>query len=233
LSAPEPLLSSSESAAAELHARRSARHSLARRAAAARSRSRRRQGRAGVAVLLGAMTLAAGGAAAQVGGARSDAPAQSASSARSAPATVQVIRRAQARIGVAADGHWGPKSHRALKRWQRRHRLKADGVLGPRTLKALGLARAARAPRKAPANARAGGVSAALARIAACESGGNPKAVSANGLYRGKYQFSRATWRAVGGTGDPARAREAEQDRLAAKLYAAEGAKPWPVCGRG
>ena len=49
-----------------------------------------------------------------------------------------------------------------------------------------------------------------LRAIAACESGGNPRAVSANGTYRGKYQFSTSTWAAVGGAGDPAAASEAE-----------------------
>ena len=70
-----------------------------------------------------------------------------------------------------------------------------------------------------------------LQRIAECESGGDPKAVSADGLYRGKYQFSRPTWRAYGGEGDPAAAPEAEQDRRAIKLYRAEGTAPWPNCG--
>ncbi|MDX6699910.1 MAG: Transglycosylase-like domain, partial [Baekduia sp.] len=32
--------------------------------------------------------------------------------------------------------------------------------------------------------------------------------------------------------GDPAAAPEAEQDRIAAALLAAEGTSPWPVCGR-
>jgi peptidoglycan hydrolase-like protein with peptidoglycan-binding domain len=71
-----------------------------------------------------------------------------------------------------------------------------------------------------------------LERIARCESNGDPRAVSPGGRYRGKYQFSRATWRAVGGKGDPAAASEAEQDRRAAILYRRQGAAPWPVCGR-
>jgi hypothetical protein len=54
--------------------------------------------------------------------------------------------------------------------------------------------------------------------------------VSADGQYRGKYQFDRATWQRLGGTGDPAKATEAEQDRLAAKLLAESGTSPWPVC---
>jgi len=71
-----------------------------------------------------------------------------------------------------------------------------------------------------------------LTAIAACESGGDPSAVSADGTYRGKYQFSRETWAAMGGSGDPAAAPEAEQDRRAAALYAQAGAGQWPVCGR-
>ena len=82
----------------------------------------------------------------------------------------------------------------------------------------------------APA-APAGGVSAALQRIAQCESGGNPQAVSASGQYRGKYQFDLGTWQSLGGSGDPAAAPEAEQDRIAAILYARSGPAPWPVCG--
>jgi hypothetical protein len=70
-----------------------------------------------------------------------------------------------------------------------------------------------------------------LQRIAACESGGNPAAVSADGVHRGKYQFDRATWAAVGGTGDPAAAPESVQDRLAAILYSERGTAPWPQCG--
>ena len=73
---------------------------------------------------------------------------------------------------------------------------------------------------------------AVLHRIAECESGSDPKAVSANGLYRGKDQFHRSTWKAMGGKGDPAEAPESEQDRRALRLYRAQGTAPWPVCGR-
>lgn len=71
-----------------------------------------------------------------------------------------------------------------------------------------------------------------LDRIAQCESGGNPRAISSNGLYRGKYQFDRQTWASVGGSGDPAAASEAEQDQRAAILLRRRGTAPWPVCGR-
>ena len=80
---------------------------------------------------------------------------------------------------------------------------------------------------------RGGGstASAGLQAIAACESGGNPSTNTGNGFY-GKYQFTQATWQSVGGTGNPAAASEAEQDRRAAALYARSGSSPWPVCGR-
>jgi hypothetical protein len=71
-----------------------------------------------------------------------------------------------------------------------------------------------------------------LQAIAACESGGNPAAVDSTGTYRGKYQFTTQTWAGVGGSGDPAAAPEAEQDRRAAMLYARSGAGQWPVCGQ-
>lgn len=85
-------------------------------------------------------------------------------------------------------------------------------------------ARAARVRRDATA-------SPALEAIAACESGGNPGTNTGNGFY-GKYQFTLQTWASVGGSGNPAAASEAEQNKRAAMLYAREGASPWPVCGR-
>ena len=89
------------------------------------------------------------------------------------------------------------------------------------------LRRALRAARRTHAASTA---SPALQAIAACESGGNPSADTGNGFY-GKYQFTPATWQAVGGSGNPAQAPEAEQDRRAAALLAQAGAGQWPVCG--
>jgi peptidoglycan endopeptidase LytE len=79
--------------------------------------------------------------------------------------------------------------------------------------------------------AASSGLSSALASIRACESGGDYTAVSSSGTYRGAYQFDLATWQAVGGTGDPAAAPPAEQDRRAQMLYEQAGSSPWPVCG--
>ena len=60
--------------------------------------------------------------------------------------------------------------------------------------------------------------------------GGDPTAVSKGGRYRGKYQFDLATWRSLGGRGDPVDASESVQDRLAIKLYKRRGTAPWGAC---
>ena len=135
----------------------------------------------------------------------------------------------QQRLHVPADGAFGPQTERAVRRFQARHRLTVDGIVGAQTAAALHLrlAAAGRAARSHGARVR---IPAILQRIAQCESGGNPRAVSPGGTYRGTYQFDRGTWRAMGGHGDPARASEAEQDRRALALLHARGTAPWPNC---
>lgn len=135
------------------------------------------------------------------------------------------VRALQRALGVRADGVYGRSTKRAVVRFQKRRGLKADGIAGARTLRLLGIAVAA-TTRPIPRDVRV-----VLERIAECESGGDPTAVSPNGLYRGKYQFAKDTWRALGGRGHANRASEAEQDRRAADLYAREGVSPWPTCG--
>ncbi len=49
------------------------------------------------------------------------------------------VRALQRKVGVAADGVFGPATERAVKRWQRRHGLAADGIVGPQTRSAMGL----------------------------------------------------------------------------------------------
>jgi hypothetical protein len=120
----------------------------------------------------------------------------------------------------------------AVRRFQRQHGLLVDGIVGPQTRAALGLA----APSTASTSAAGGGRGVAgapgsLQGIAQCESGGNPRAIGGGGQYRGKYQFTVETWRSVGGSGDPAAAPEAEQDRRAAMLYSRSGTASWPNCG--
>jgi resuscitation-promoting factor RpfB len=67
------------------------------------------------------------------------------------------------------------------------------------------------------------------AALAACESGGNPRAVNPAGYY-GLYQFSLSTWRSVGGSGNPIDASPSEQLARAQTLYARSGAGQWG-CG--
>ena len=140
------------------------------------------------------------------------------------------VRSIQQELGVAADGVFGPQTERVVMRFQSRRDLVPDGIVGPLTRGALGLRPfSSRSVRRT--STRSVDVPAALERIAQCESGGNPRAVSPGGQYRGKYQFSRTTWRAIGGSGDPADAPEWLQDRLALKLYRQRGSAPWPNCG--
>ena len=65
--------------------------------------------------------------------------------------------------------------------------------------------------------------------IVECESGGDYSARNPSGA-GGAYQIMPETWAGYGGEGDPASASKAEQDRIAAKIYAAEGSDPW-TCG--
>lgn len=111
------------------------------------------------------------------------------------------------------------------------HRSIRIGVHRIRVARRARIARLRRERREAFATLPGGVSQATLDAIGACESGGDPTAVSSDGSYRGKYQFSFETWGAVGGSGDPAAASEQEQDYRAALLYAQSGSSPWPVCG--
>jgi hypothetical protein len=159
------------------------------------------------------------------------------------------VKKLQRSLHVSpVDGVFGRITLKAVRSFQRRHGLTVDGVVGPLTRRALGLrafsAASVQSPSGGGGGAEAGDVTApydgssvrlprVLRRIAKCESGGDPTAVSPGGRYRGKFQFTRATWRALGGSGDPAEASEATQDRLALKLYRRSGTDPWPTCSRG
>jgi peptidoglycan hydrolase-like protein with peptidoglycan-binding domain len=207
--------------------RASERASETRRDDAFRTRRRRLRGRGTAAVFVASLTVMVGVAAA----ATPANPTQQGGAAT----TTQAVQQA---LGVTADGVYGSQTRQAVMAFQRAHGLLVDGIAGPQTLAALGVAggaeevaalkaRAASAP-----TASTDGDSSLLARIAQCESGGDPTAVSGTGMYRGKYQFSRTTWAGVGGSGDPAAASEAEQDKRAAMLLKIQGPAAWPVCSQ-
>jgi hypothetical protein len=136
------------------------------------------------------------------------------------------VRRVQRRLRIAVSGRFGAATERSVTRFQRRVGLRPDGMVGAATRQALGLRPFLRSEVYRPRFR----LPLVLRLIARCESGGDPRAVSRSGRYRGKYQFSRATWRRLGGSGDPARATERLQDRLALRLYRKSGTRAWPHC---
>jgi Transglycosylase-like domain/Putative peptidoglycan binding domain len=144
----------------------------------------------------------------------------------------KAVASVQRKLGLKADGVFGAGTLKAVKRFQRSKGLTADGVVGPQTRQALALRPFARSSVNHGSKGSKVKVPRALAKIAECESGGDPTAVSPDGQYRGKYQFMRSTWKRWGGRGsDPAKAAESHQDRVALKLYRARGADSWPTCG--
>ena len=166
-----------------------------------------------------------------------------ASNSLSLGSTGSAVKKLQRKLHVQpVSGYFGQETRRAVVRFQRGHGLKADGIAGPATLRKLGV-RASGAGYatggSAPSSSSGGGKSSGgsnvklppvLKKIAQCESGGNPRAISSSGRYRGKFQFDQATWEAAGGHGDPAAAPESTQDRVALRLYRKRGTAPWPNC---
>jgi len=70
-------------------------------------------------------------------------------------------------------------------------------------------------------------------RTSKCESGGDPKAIGGGGLYRGAFQFMKATWRTSPKSpgGDPITYSFRTQAVVAILLKKRDGADHWPVCG--
>jgi septal ring factor EnvC (AmiA/AmiB activator) len=66
--------------------------------------------------------------------------------------------------------------------------------------------------------------------IVMCESGGNYSALNPSSGAGGAYQIIPSTWELYGGQGEPQNAPKAEQDRIAAEIWADSGAGAW-VCG--
>jgi septal ring factor EnvC (AmiA/AmiB activator) len=66
--------------------------------------------------------------------------------------------------------------------------------------------------------------------IVMCESGGNYSALNPSSGAGGAYQILPSTWELYGGRGEPQNASKAEQDRIAAEIWADSGSSAW-VCG--
>jgi hypothetical protein len=232
-----------------IDARRSLRASRERRGAALRRRRLLRGRRAALAVA-GVFAVTTGGALAAPGD-TGELPSTTVKATQRAldvtadgvvgPKTKRAIRRYQRSKGLEVDGRLGASTLESLG-------VSDDGGDDPAQANAPPVqanadsngGQEASEDTEQPADAEApadtppaptSSQAATLERIAQCESGGDPAAVSATGQYRGKYQFDRQTWERMGGSGDPAAAPEAEQDARAAQLLERRGTAPWPACG--
>lgn len=139
------------------------------------------------------------------------------SGASGAPRRVAAPRRADTSVDLARRSLPLPRTTAVAPRDE-------DQVRDARVSEAR--ADAGRAARSAPP------VSRAWAALAACESGGNPRARSADGRYFGAFQFSVETWRSLGYGGNPADHPYSVQLQAAQRLQARSGWDQWPRCSR-
>jgi putative chitinase len=51
----------------------------------------------------------------------------------------ELVKQLQTKLGVTADGAFGPGTDKALKEWQTKNGLTADGIAGPATLAKMGI----------------------------------------------------------------------------------------------
>lgn len=104
-----------------------------------------------------------------------------ASAATDPDLSTSTIKAIQAKLGVGADGEWGPQTRKALRAHQRANGLTVDGVPGPATLASLGVtATAGKSPKAASAQESTGsGMNAAIS--AARSKTGAPYSYGATG----------------------------------------------------
>ncbi|HEU5142646.1 MAG TPA: transglycosylase family protein, partial [Solirubrobacterales bacterium] len=88
---------------------------------------------------------------------------------------------------------------------------------------------ASRAEAEATVGRWLGGPYAIPTYIVMCESGGDYGALNPSSGAGGAYQILPSTWEAYGGKGAPHEAPKAEQDRIAAEIWADSGGSAW-VC---
>ena len=164
--------------------------------------------RAGSAAGASAARAASAGSAAAASGARAASATPSQRVARAARRGGGVVEL-QRKLGVPADGDFGPKTERALKRWQRRHGLVADGIAGPHTRRALGLGPGKVLKRERPARHRRGGHRRAARHARPAMGGGGVRGlqralgVSADGVFGPATERALKRWqRAQGLTAD-------------------------------
>lgn len=135
------------------------------------------------------------------------------------------VAELQRKLHVRISGRFDRRTAHVVSRFQRRHHLLVDGVVGVYTWDAVfGI--------KPPSTSTPTSFSSSVgysipAGIVACESGGNYGAVNPSSGAGGAYQILPSTWAAYGGQGLPQNAPKAEQDRIAAAIYATQGPSAW------
>ncbi len=143
--------------------------------------------------------------------------------------TGSTVREVQRALHVGASGRFNGGTERAVVAFQRRDGLQVDGVVGPQTWDALFHIQAPSSTagtETSAADAGSGGYS-IPSGIVQCESGGDYSAVNPSSGAGGAYQILPSTWAEYGGQGLPQDAPPAEQNAIAAKIYASQGASAW------
>ncbi|MFY0408834.1 transglycosylase family protein [Solicola sp. PLA-1-18] len=145
-------------------------------------------------------------------------------------------RRARGHVNFKAGGKrvakaavHGGVARVTLPRTTEPGRYKIRAVFVPKAGSGLATARSPKAGRKVAVATFPGDRK--WDKLAKCESGGNWKTATGNGYYGG-LQFSKSTWRAVGGDGLPHQASRLKQIDMGKKLKKRAGAGQWPVCGK-
>jgi peptidoglycan hydrolase-like protein with peptidoglycan-binding domain len=145
------------------------------------------------------------------------------------------VARLQRALHVRDSGRFDRATHRAVLAFQRKDQLMVDGIVGPQTWDALFHITPAADTTSASTGSSTSSASGSTSTggytipssIVQCESGGSYSAVNSSSGAGGAYQILPSTWAAYGGQGLPQDAPKAEQDQIAAKIYASQGSSAW------
>jgi peptidoglycan hydrolase-like protein with peptidoglycan-binding domain len=142
------------------------------------------------------------------------------------------VARVQGALRVDRTGRFNARTERAVRAFQSKDSLLVDGVVGPQTWDALFHITPPPTTSTTPAGTTSTTTGASdgytvPSSIVQCESGGSYSAVNPSSGAGGAYQILPSTWAAYGGQGLPQDASPAEQDHIAAEIYARQGASAW------
>jgi len=134
------------------------------------------------------------------------------------------VSKVQRALHLRATGDFTPRTRRAVIAFQRKGDLMVDGIVGPQTWDTLFHIGASATETSNPTGT---GDYTIPAAIVECESGGDYSAVNPTSGAGGAYQILPSTWTAYGGQGLPQDAPPAQQNRIAAEIYATQGPSAW------